>query len=65
MTLVGPRGFLLTICAACLLLTAAVGFTQVRRGGTGQGRGGQPQHSVFYTEVPPHPVDIVLARPKV
>jgi predicted phosphodiesterase len=63
MTLPKPRSLLLTACVACLLLTAVVGFTQGRRGGAGQGRGGQPQPAVFYTDVPAHPLDIVLARP--
>ena len=62
-TLPKPRSLWLVLCTAVLLLTTAGGFTQGRRGGGGQGRGAQPQPSVFFTDVPAHPLDIVLTRP--
>jgi len=43
------------LAALGLLLLAAAGFTQGRRG--------QQQPAVFYTNVPDHPIDVVLARP--
>jgi predicted phosphodiesterase len=63
LTLPKQRSLLVIACAACLLLAAFLGFAQGKRGNAGQGRGGQGQPSLFYTDVPAHPVDIVSARP--
>jgi hypothetical protein len=50
-----PKPLILLMVTLGLLLLSAAGFTQGRRG--------QPQTGVFYTDVPEHPFGVILARP--